>query len=550
MLRNGLVQDTRCVGTKKTCNGCPVLVDTVVADAEARDDSASRQGIVERPRVLTIPDDDVPRLEIAYGSSEFLFIIEYAPAFQLDSRRETLFAFAVFLFGHQHYRFCVGHVGQNLPLTPLSAGPYSRSPMPITPAVSGDSRVRRKVLAMTMVLAAITYLDRVAIGVTRPYIARDLGLSPTQMGYVFSAFYLSYALFEIPTGWWGDKVGTRKVLTRIVCWWSAFTVLTGFAFSYSSLLAIRFLFGAGEAGAWPNVARTFSRWFPRRDRGTVQGTFFMGAHLAGGLTPLLATALLAYMDWRTLFGVFGSVGFVWAFVWYRWFRDTPAEHRAVSAVERAFIEDGIGIDQRPLEKTQWKRLLGNRTVVCLCLMYFTQTFGNAFYVTWLPTILASRGLSVATAAILSGLPLTLSVVADLTGGITTDRAARRLGLRLGRISVGGGALTAAGLFTIAAAITNSPVVAALLIALGGAASNFLLGSAWGTCIDIGGRRAGAVSGAMNTSGQVGAILSPILIAFVAQRFANPNASLFLTGVLFLMGAVCWLGVDPTKPVSD
>ncbi len=168
-------------------------------------------------------------------------------------------------------------------------------------AAAADTRVRRKVLAMTVALAAITYLDRVAIGVARPYIARDLDLTQTQMGYVFSAFYLSYALFEIPTGWWGDKVGTRRVLTRIVCWWSAFTVMTGFAFSYSSLLAIRFLFGAGEAGAWPNVARTFSRWFPRRDRGTVQGTFFMGAHLAGGLTPLLATALLAYMSWRMLF---------------------------------------------------------------------------------------------------------------------------------------------------------------------------------------------------------------------------------------------------------
>ena len=142
------------------------------------------------------------------------------------------------------------------------------------------------------------------------------------------------------------------------------------------------------------------------------------------------------------------------------------------------------------------------------------------------------------------------MVADLTGGLTTDKASRRLGLRLGRIIVGGGALTAAGLFTIAAAVTDSPVVAAVLIALGGAASNFLLGAAWGTCIDIGGRRAGAVSGAMNTSGQVGAILSPILIAFVAQRFVNPNASLYLTGVLFLMGAVCWWWVDPTKPVSD
>src|SRR5689334_25388328 len=133
--------------------------------------------------------------------------------------------------------------------------------MPLTPGAAGDTRVRRKVLAMTVALAAITYLDRVAIGVTRPYIAQDLGLTATQMGYVFSAFYLAYALFEIPTGWWGDRVGTRRVLTRIVCWWSTFTVLTGTAFSFASLVVIRFLFGAGEAGALPNAARTFSRWF-------------------------------------------------------------------------------------------------------------------------------------------------------------------------------------------------------------------------------------------------------------------------------------------------
>jgi MFS family permease len=198
-------------------------------------------------------------------------------------------------------------------------------------------------------------LDRVAIGVTRPYIARDLGLTPTQMGYVFSAFYLSYALFEIPTGWWGDKVGTRKVLTRIVCWWSAFTVLTGFGIHYSSLLVIRFLFGAGEAGAWPNVARTFSRGFPRRDRGTVQGTFFMGAHLAGGLTPLIATALLAYMDWRTMFAVFGSVGFIWALAWYRWFRDTPPSTRRWMRLERAFIKTASSA-RAAARETQWKTL--------------------------------------------------------------------------------------------------------------------------------------------------------------------------------------------------
>jgi ACS family glucarate transporter-like MFS transporter len=414
-----------------------------------------------------------------------------------------------------------------------------------------NTHVRHKVLAVTMALGAITYLDRVSISVARPYIARDLNLSPTQMGYVFSAFYLAYAVFEIPTGWWGDRVGTRRVLTRIVCWWSAFTMLTGFAFNYSSLVAIRFLFGAGEAGAWPNVARTFSRWFPRQERGTAQGVFFMGAHLSGGLTPILVTTLLVYMDWRSLFVLFGSIGFIWAWAWYRWFRDSPAEHPAVGAAEREAIESGLAADAgHAREATQWRRLLANRTVVCLCLMYFTQAFGGTFYVTWLPTYLASRGLSGMTAGILAGLPLILSAAADLLGGVATDRAARRFGLRLGRISIGGGALAAAGLFTIAGSFAASPVAAAVLIALGGASSNFLLGAAWGTCLDIGGRRAGAVSAAMNTSGQVGSILSPILVAAVVAKFSNWSAPLYLAGVLFLLGALCWLWVDPTKPVSE
>jgi MFS family permease len=404
---------------------------------------------------------------------------------------------------------------------------------------------------MTMVLGAITYLDRVTISVTRPDVARDLGLSATQMGYVFSAFYLAYALFEIPTGWWGDRMGTRRVLTRIVCWWSAFTVLTGVAFNFSSMVTIRFLFGAGEAGALPNAARTFSRWFPRQERGTAQGIFFMSMHLAGGLTPLLVTAFLAYFHWRTLFALFGSLGFVWAVAWYRWFRDAPAQHPGVSAAEREYIESGLGADTgQAHHATEWKRLLWNRTVVCLCLMYFTQAFGGTFYVTWLPTYLATRGLTGMTAGILAGLPLILSSAADLLGGITTDRAVRRLGLRLGRITIGGGAMAAAGLFTIAGAFVESAVAGAILIALGGASSNFLLGAAWGTCVDIGGRRSGAVSAAMNTSGQVGAILSPILVAFVVQRFSQWSAPLYVTGVLFLFGALCWVWVDPTKPVSD
>jgi cyanate permease len=250
----------------------------------------------------------------------------------------------------------------------------------------------------------------------------------------------------------------------------------------------------------------------------------MSMHLAGGLTPLLVTALLVYFSWRSLFAVFGSLGFIWAVAWYRWFRDSPADHPAVGPGERHLIESGLGADTgHALDATQWKRLLWNRTVICLCLMYFTQAFGGTFYVTWLPTYLASRGLTGMTAGILAGLPLILSSAADLLGGVATDRAVRRLGLRPGRITIGGGALAFAGVFTIIGAFVASPVAAAVLIALGGASSNFLLGAAWGHRRHR--RRGRARQPAMNTSGG-GTILSPILVATVVRNFSNWSAPIY------------------------
>src|SRR6266852_3298903 len=216
----------------------------------------------------------------------------------------------------------------------------------------------------------ITYLDRACIGTLAPGIVRDLGLTTVQMGYVFTVFQLAYALFEIPTAWWADRKGTRSVLARIVLWWSCLTAATGGAFSYPVLLVVRFLFGAGEAGAWPCVARTFSRWIPRRERGTVQGIFFAGAHLAGGLTPLAVVALQPYLPWRAIFVAFGLVGFLWAFGWYRWFRDDPTLHPSVNEAERQQI-----VAERPADCAHvagwayWGRLIRDRNVLALAVMY-------------------------------------------------------------------------------------------------------------------------------------------------------------------------------------
>jgi MFS family permease len=264
---------------------------------------------------------------------------------------------------------------------------------PISPSVHemAPTRVRYKVVAFAAALAGVTYLDRICISVLAPSMMKDLGLDKIQMGFVFSAFTLAYAAFEIPTAWWADRIGTRRVLTRIVAWWSAFTMLTAASFNYASLLLVRFLFGVGEAGAWPCAARTFSRWIPAPMRGKAQGFFFASAHLAGGLTPMIVTALLAYVSWRGVFVALGFVGMFWAIGWYRWFRDEPEQHPAVNAAEARLIaatraDEAAGHGDREL----WGRLLKSPTMLALCFQHFANGYGAYFLMTWLPTYLEQQ----------------------------------------------------------------------------------------------------------------------------------------------------------------
>jgi ACS family glucarate transporter-like MFS transporter len=409
--------------------------------------------------------------------------------------------------------------------------------------------VRYRVLAMLVSLAFITYLDRVCISITAPAMMRDLKLSPMQMSFVFSAFTTTYAIFEIPTGWWGDRRGTRLVLTRIVMWWSCFTGLTAVAWNFSSLAALRALFGMGEAGAWPNVARTLSRWFPARERGTAQGIFFTGAHLGGGVTPFAVAAITAVLPWRAVFPIFGSIGLAWAFVWYRWFRNEPHEHPSVTDAEREWIETQRMISEHGAGGSIARAALRNPSIWFLCLMYFTQTYGFTLYITWLPSYLQREKLVHGlTLSILSGLPLLLSVVADLTGGMTTDSMTRRYGLRVGRCMIGGIALALAGVFLLGgtfAAGTPSGV----LIAFAAAFSNFLLGASWGACVDLAGTHAGAVSAAMNTAGQVGGVLSPLVFAALTRNTSSWAMPLVVTAILYLMGAACWLFIHPERSLA-
>lgn len=428
----------------------------------------------------------------------------------------------------------------------------STAPAPNPTPADRPTRVRYGVVGFAMALAMVTYLDRACIGTLGGDIMRDLNLTKDQMSRVYSAFALAYAIFEIPTAWWADRRGTRSVLTRIVLWWSAFTMATAAAVGLRSMLVIRFLFGAGEAGAWPCVARTFSRWIPLAQRGRIQGIFFSGAHLAGGLTPMIAIALSGFLGWRGVFLVFGALGLVWSIAWYAWFRDEPHEHPRTNAAEQALILAGRGpVSHRHEGWSYWRRLFAHRNTLPLCLSYVPNSCAFYFCITWLPTYLKEKhGFNALSLGFFAGLPLMTSVVGDLFGGAATDWAARRWGLRLGRAGVAGVGNTVAGIAMLAAAVVPHPVLAISLISLAVMATMFTLGATWGTCLDIGGQHVGVVSAAMNTAGQVGSFFIPLLVTGLLGRYGDWNAPVVAIGGIFLVGAACWLVIDPRDKVFE
>ena len=410
------------------------------------------------------------------------------------------------------------------------------------------TRTRFQVSGFLFLLAAVTYLDRVCISTLAPEISRDLGLSKLQMSFVFSAFAMAYAGFEVFSARWGEKVGARRVLARIVVWWSVFTMGTAGAWNYSSLVAIRFLFGAGEAGAWPNAALAFSRWIPVRERGRVQGFFFAAAHASGGLTPLLVAWLVTLLPWRGVFVVCGAGGMIWAAAWYRWFRDEPRQHPKTNAAEVELIESERRLGGHAKHGAAlWRALASSPNVWCLCLAYLSNSYGSYFVMTWLPTYLAeNRGFEKQSLSLFAGLPLLLSVFGDISGGAVTDWATRAFGLRLGRVVVCVAGYSVAAGAMVSAVYADTPVMAACLIAVAVAASMFTLSPSWAACMDIGGENTAVLSAAMNTTGQVGSILSPVITGWIVSRFANWQLPLLIMAGLYALSAVLWTQVDPRK----
>ena len=410
------------------------------------------------------------------------------------------------------------------------------------------SRLRYGVLGLTLALTAVAYLDRVCIATAAPAMKADLQLTDAQMGYVFSAFTLAYALFEVPSGWLSDRFGPRLTLTRIVIWWSAMTAATGAVGGFASLVVVRFLFGAGEAGTFPSMARAYARWLPAPERGRAFGLALMTAAVGGAATQPLVVALLDLLHWRHTFPIFGLVGVAWAVVWFWWFRDDPHHHPGVNAAELRLTGSA---PPAPHRTVPWREMLRDRSMLALCAMYFGAIYGWYFYITWLPTyLLRARGFDLTRVGWLSALPLLSIAAGVLAGGWMSDLLARHWGLRAGRRTPGLIGLPLAALAIVGALCSTAPLTAALLLAGGAGLAALGVSPAWAVCLEIGGRHAGVVSGGMNTFGNLGGTLSPIVVGLCLQAWDSWTVPLISVAAGYLVAAVCWLSIDPAVPIPN
>lgn len=436
------------------------------------------------------------------------------------------------------------------------------SPSLAVPLTAAPSRVRYGVLAFLCSLSFVLYIDRVCIAKAGVDMQRDLDLTNTEWGYVLGAFLVAYGLFEVPTGRWGDRYGSRGVLTRIVLWWSAFTALTGAATGLWILVGIRFLFGAGEAGALPNSARVLARWFPAAERGMAQGVVLTAALVGGALAPTVAAYLIQQIGWRWSFVAFGSLGVVWAAAFYVWFRDDPCEHPAVNEAERRLL--AARRDSAPLAEHHppipWGAVLSSANIWLLGLIQTCGAFASYLYLGWYPTYLAKgRSVESIEAGWLSSLVLGGGAVGCLLGGLISDWLVRQTGDRRRTHSgYGAAALAVAALCTLASMRCETPLGTSLWAAAANMAALSSQAAWWGVTTEISGKHLAALFGLMNSLGVPGAFSSTVFLGRFADWMKDHgfegrgqwDPAFYVYAAVLACGAVSWLFVNSDRHVDD
>jgi sugar phosphate permease len=413
------------------------------------------------------------------------------------------------------------------------------------------SSVRYQVLGLTVLLYGITYMDRVCMYAAAPVMGRELGFDKLTIGIIFSSFAWGYTLFQVPAGWLADKIGPRRMLSAIVAWWSAFTALTAAGWSLPSFVVIRFLFGAGEAGAFPSATRAFSLWLAPSERGFAQGITHAGSRIAGALTHAVTPMLMAAWGWRVPFLLFGSFGMIWAVVWFRWYRDRPEDHSKVSTSELGWIQQHKPHSSETVHLS-WGTLLSESNIWCLCAMYFCYGYVLWIFLSWLPTYFAEvRGFGLVKSGVATAIPLLAGTVTNLLGGWLSDRLyVRTQNLRFARrlIAITGFAVAMA--FVTFGVLVHDPKMAILSMSLAVAGLELTTGVCWAIPLDVAQNHSGTVSGLMNMFGNAGGAISPILVALAVQKFHSWTPPFVLAGFLCLVAGLLWFKIDPYQSLAN
>lgn len=429
-----------------------------------------------------------------------------------------------------------------------------------TRAVSEVKRThfRWYVLVLISLMYMITYMDRSNISVAAPAIAKEFGLSKTEVGLVFSAFAWAYAAGQVPGGWLADVFGPKKILLFIVPFWSLMTAATAWAQGTVSLFIVRFVFGLGEAGAFPTASRAMQLWFPKSERGFVQGVTHCFSRLAIAVTPLIAVLIMNAWGWRSIFYIFALLGIAWALVFLVSYRNRPEDEGRVNAAELAYIRDISPSEGTTRSSTQlrsevpWRTIFTSPNMWFIALAYGCFFYGSYFYVSWFPTyLLEFRHLSPQSVGLLASLPLISAMIGDVVGGVLTDHILRKTGnIKFARRAVAAPGMFLAALLLIPAATTDSAVTAILCLT----ASNFflelVLGPAWAVPMDVGGTSSGTVTAVMNMVGAVGASISPLVFGMLVER-GSWIAPFYVTAGILVTGSLIWIFlIDPEKSVVE
>jgi len=423
------------------------------------------------------------------------------------------------------------------------------------------TRVRWFLVFLLFLLSAVSYLDRVNMSTAAGTIADAYHLSFVQLGKVFSVMLVGYGLFQTVGGRLADRYGPRRVLTGGVIWWGIFTALTAlvpanFAGALYLFMTVRFLLGAGEAVIYPSANQFLSRWIPVDERGIANGWIFAGVGAGAGLTQPLIPYLMVHYGWRSPFWVCAVIGLVAGALWFASARDTPAEHPKVSAAELATIESGLTLTTAKASTSArhglvpWQRTLRSGVVWALTISYFCYGYVAWVFFSWFFTYLSKvRGLDLKASALYSMLPFLAMVLGCLLGGTINDRITKLRGPRLGRCGVAAVSIGVAGIFIACGSQVQSARLASFILAGGAGALYLSQSSFWSVTADIAAGSSGSVSGIMNTGNQAGAALTAALTPWIAARFGW-TTSFLVAAALCVIGAVCWLFVDPSKTLRQ